>query len=345
MRLERTTIDKNVSLLHGAGGEMMNDLIADVLTKIKNKNAGGIGLESLDDGAAIPLAQGGFLVLTTDTHVVKPIFFPGGDIGRLSVSGTVNDLAMMGAAPLALTSAIVMEDGFAISDLRKIVASMDEATQEVDAAIVTGDTKVVEKGALDGIIINTAGIGFVEKPVRDCGLKPGNKLIVTGTIGDHGIAVLAKREDFHFRTELRSDVAPIWHTVKAALDASDLTAITAMKDPTRGGVASALNDMARKGGVEILIEEEHLPINPSIKAAAEMLGIDVLEVANEGKAIIGVEAESAVAVLAAIKGTKYGKNAAIVGEVNEGHRVLMKTQIGGTRFVDAPLGDPVPRVC
>lgn len=324
---------------------MMNALIADVLTKIKNKNAGGIGLESLDDGAAIPLAQGGFLVFTTDTHVVKPIFFPGGDIGRLSVAGTVNDLAMMGAAPLALTSAIVMEDGFAVSDLRKIVASMDEATQEVDAAIVTGDTKVVEKGALDKIIINTAGIGFVERPVRDSGLKPGNKLIVTGTIGDHGIAVLAKREDFHFRTELRSDVAPIWRTVKAALDAADSTAITAMKDPTRGGVASALNDMARKSGVEILIQEELLPINPSIKAAAEMLGIDVLEVANEGKALIGVEAVSAEAVLAAIKTTKYGKNAAIIGEVNEGQRVLMTTQIGGTRFVDAPLGDPVPRVC
>jgi hydrogenase expression/formation protein HypE len=345
MRTERTKIDKNVSLLHGAGGEMMNDLIADVLTKIKNKNAGGIGLESLDDGAAIPLAQGGFLIFTTDTHVVKPIFFPGGDIGRLSVSGTVNDLAMMGAAPLALTSAIVMEDGFAISDLRKIVASMDEATQEVDTAIVTGDTKVVEKGALDGIIINTAGIGFVEKPVRDCGLVLGNKIIITGTIGDHGIAVLAKREDFHFRTELRSDVAPIWGTVKAALDAADGAAITAMKDPTRGGVASALNEMAHKGGVEILLEEEQLPINPSIRAAAEMLGIDVLEVANEGKAIVGVEAESAEAVLAAIRKTKYGKNAAIIGTVNEGHRVLMKTPIGGTRFVDAPLGDPVPRVC
>jgi hydrogenase expression/formation protein HypE len=344
MQTERARVEKNVSLLHGAGGEMMNALISDVLTKVRNKNAGGIGLESLDDGAAIPLAQGGFLVLTTDTHVVKPIFFPGGDIGRLSVSGTVNDLAMMGAAPLALTSAIVMEDGFAISDLRKIVASMDEATQEVDTAIVTGDTKVVEKGALDKIIINTAGIGFVETPVRDCGLKPGNKLIITGTIGDHGIAVLAKREDFHFRTELRSDVAPIWHTVKAALDAADST-ITAMKDPTRGGVASALNDMAHKSGVEVLIEEELLPINPSIRAAAEMLGIDVLEVANEGKAIIGVEARRAEAVLDAIKKTKYGKNAAIIGEVKEGQKVLMTTQIGGTRFVDAPLGDPVPRVC
>ncbi|MFZ0012162.1 MAG: hydrogenase expression/formation protein HypE [Halobacteriota archaeon] len=336
--------DEHVSLLHGAGGEMMNALIADVLTKIKNKNVGGIGLESLDDGAAIPLAQGGYLVLTTDTHVVKPIFFPGGDIGRLSVSGTVNDLAMMGAAPLALTSAIVMEDGFAISDLRRIVASMDEATQEVGTAIVTGDTKVVEKGALDKIIINTAGIGCVGKPVRDCGLKPGNKLIITGTIGDHGIAVLAKREDFHFRTELRSDVAPIWYTVKAALDV-DASAITAMKDPTRGGVASALNDMARKSGVEIVIEEKLLPINQSIQAAAEMLGIDVLEVANEGKAIIGVEADRAEAVLNAIKKTKYGRVAAIIGEVRTGKKVLMTTRIGGTRFVDAPLGDPVPRVC
>ena len=344
MQTQEATGNEHVSLLHGAGGEMMNALIVDVLMKIKNKNAGGIGLESLDDGAAIPLAQGGYLVLTTDTHVVKPIFFPGGDIGRLSISGTVNDLAMMGAAPLALTSAIVMEDGFAISDLRRIVASMDEATQEVDAAIVTGDTKVVEKGALDKILINTAGVGFVEKPVRDCGLKSGNKLIITGTIGDHGIAVLAKREDFHFRTELRSDVAPIWHTVKAALEV-DASAITAMKDPTRGGVASALNDMARKSGVEIVIEEDLLPINQSIQAAAEMLGIDVLEVANEGKAIIGVEPDSVEAVLSAIKKTKYGRNAAIIGEVRTGKRVLMTTRIGGTRFVDAPLGDPVPRVC
>ena len=344
MQTQEATGNEHVSLLHGAGGEMMNALIVDVLMKIKNKNVGGVGLESLDDGAAIPLAQGGYLVLTTDTHVVKPIFFPGGDIGRLSISGTVNDLAMMGAAPLALTSAIVMEDGFAISDLRRIVASMDEATQEVDAAIVTGDTKVVEKGALDKILINTAGIGFVEKPVRDCGLKPGNKLIITGTIGDHGIAVLAKREDFHFRTELRSDVAPIWHTVKAALEV-DASAITAMKDPTRGGVASALNDMARKSGVEVVIEEDLLPINQSIQAAAEMLGIDVLEVANEGKAIIGVEPDSVEAVLSAIKKTKYGRNAAIIGEVRTGKRVLMTTRIGGTRFVDAPLGDPVPRVC
>ncbi|MDD1721289.1 MAG: hydrogenase expression/formation protein HypE [Euryarchaeota archaeon] len=337
--------DKTINLLHGAGGELMNALIADVLTRITNKNAGGIGLESLDDGAAIPLTHGGYLVLTTDTHVVKPIFFPGGDIGRIAVSGTVNDLAMMGAAPVALTSAIVLEDGFSMDALRVIIASMDAATKEVDAAIVTGDTKVVEKGALDQVIINTAGIGFVEKPVRDCGLRPGDKLIVTGTVGDHGIAVLAKREDFKFRTELRSDVAPIWRTIKAALDAAKPDGITAMKDPTRGGVASALNEMARKSGVEIVINEEAIPINPAIRAAAEMLGIDVLAVANEGKALIGVQAEHAKRVLAAIKGTPYGRDAAVIGEVTDGERVLLRTAIGGTRFIDAPLGDPVPRVC
>ncbi|MGZ4903976.1 MAG: hydrogenase expression/formation protein HypE [Halobacteriota archaeon] len=337
--------DKTINLLHGAGGELMNALIADVLTRITNKNAGGIGLESLDDGAAIPLACGGYLVLTTDTHVVKPVFFPGGDIGRIAVSGTVNDLAMMGAAPVALTSAIVLEDGFSIDALRTIVASMDVATREVDAAIVTGDTKVVEKGALDQIIINTAGIGFVNKPVRDCGLQPGDKLIVTGTVGDHGIAVLAKREDFKFRTELRSDVAPIWHTIKAALDAAGPDGITAMKDPTRGGVASALNEMARKSGAQILLDEEAIPINPSIRAAAEMLGIDVLAVANEGKALIGVHAEQAERVLAAVRDTPYGRDATVIGEVTKGERVLMRTAIGGTRFIDAPLGDPVPRVC
>jgi hydrogenase expression/formation protein HypE len=337
--------DKNVSLLHGAGGELMNSLIIAVLSNIKNKNAGGIGLESLDDGAAIPLNDGNYLIFTTDTHVVKPIFFPGGDIGRISVAGTVNDLAVMGAAPVALTSAIVMEDGFPIDDLRTIINSMDEASQEVGAAIVTGDTKVVEKGALDKIIINTAGIGFTKNPVRDCGLKPGNKIIITGTIGDHGIAILAKKGDFQFRTELVSDVAPIWHTIKAALESGGNGSITSMKDPTRGGVASALNEMAQKSGVKIVIVEEQLPMNQSVKAAAEMLGIDSLEVANEGKALIGVEADVAEDVLDAIKRTKYGKNAAIIGEVMEGHTVLMKTLIGGSRFIDPPIGDPVPRVC
>jgi hydrogenase expression/formation protein HypE len=332
---------ERVSLIHGAGGEMMQSLISSVFASIKNNNAGGIGLEALDDGAAIPFGDR-YIVLTTDNHVIKPIFFPGGDIGRLSISGTVNDLAMMGARPIALTNGVVIPEGFPIEDLRKIVKSVDEALDEAGCALVTGDTKVLPKEALDSIIINTAGIGITDNPIRDCGLKPGNKIIVTGTIGDHGIAIIAHREGFKFGTELRSDVAPIWKTVEAALEAGG---VTAMKDPTRGGVASVLNEMATKSSVRIVVLEESLPVRQDVRAAADMLGIDPLEVANEGKAVIGVEADMADAVLEAIRKTRYGRDAAIIGSVEEGSGVIMKTRIGGQRFIEPPLGDPVPRVC
>lgn len=332
---------ETVSLIHGAGGEMMQSLIGSVFATIKNNNAGGIGLEALDDGAAIPFGDK-YLVLTTDNHVIKPIFFPGGDIGRLSISGTVNDLAVMGAKPIALSNGVIIPEGFSIDDLKKIVLSVDEALGEVGAALVTGDTKVLPKEALDSIIINTTGIGIADVPIRDSGLKPGNKVIVTGTIGDHGIAIISHREGFKFGSELKSDVAPIWNTVKAALDVGG---ITAMKDPTRGGVANVLNEMAKKSGVCIMVSEESLPIRKDVRAAADMLGIDPIEVANEGKAVMGVEADKAQAVLEAIKKTKYGKDAVIIGEVVEGSGVIMRTKIGGQRFIEPPLGDPVPRVC
>lgn len=334
-------LPEKVSLIHGAGGEMMQSLIGGVFATIKNNNAGGIGLEALDDGAAIPFGDK-YIVLTTDNHVIKPIFFPGGDIGRLSISGTVNDLAMMGAKPIALTNGVVLPEGFPIEDLQRIVRSVDEALEEAGCALVTGDTKVLPKEALDSIIINTSGIGITDNPIRDCGLKPGNKIIVTGTIGDHGIAIIAHREGFKFGTELKSDVAPIWHTVEAALAVGG---ITAMKDPTRGGVANVLNEMAKKSGVKVVIQEETLPFRQDVRAAADMLGLDPMEVANEGKAVIGVEADKAEAVLKAIRGTKYGKNAVIIGTVEEGSGVIMRTKIGGQRFIEPPLGDPVPRVC
>jgi len=333
---------KEITLIHGAGGELMHELIVNVLARFKNiKTPGGIGLDALDDGAIISLDNTS-LILTTDSHVVKPIFFPGGDIGRLAVSGTINDLAVMGAKPLALSSAMVMVDGFSIEDLKKIVKSMDETICEAGVAIVTGDTKVVEKGAFDGIMVNTTGIGVAEKPIMDSGLRPGNKIITTGTIGDHGFAILAHREGFDFETTLTSDVSPIWSTIEKGLQVGG---ITAMKDPTRGGVANALNEMAKKSGVRIVIEEETIPVNPAVMAASEMLGIDPLEMANEGKAIIGVEEGLAEDVLAAIRKTRYGKKAAIIGEVQDGKRVVMRTEIGGTRFVETPMGDPVPRVC
>jgi hydrogenase expression/formation protein HypE len=329
-----------VNLAHGAGGEMMGELLR-TLTNVKNRNAGGIGLESLDDGAVIPLGDRN-VVFTTDSHVVKPIFFPGGDIGRLSICGTVNDLAVMGGRPIALSCGMIIEEGFDIIDLERIVRSMDEALIESGAHLVTGDTKVVEKGSLDQIVINTAGIGVAEKVVRDNGFRPGDRILVTGTLGDHGLAVLTHREGFELGEQIRSDVSPVWGLVELALAAGD---IHAMKDPTRGGFAHSINDMARKSGTGVVIEEEALPVRRSVRSASEMLGIDPLEVANEGKVIMAVAPDDAGEVLSALRAHPYGREAAIVGTVVEGDRVILRTRIGGERFIEPPLGDPVPRVC
>ncbi|MHC1629572.1 MAG: hydrogenase expression/formation protein HypE [Methanoculleaceae archaeon] len=329
-----------VNLMHGAGGEAMGDLLQ-VLTRFRHNNAGGVGLEALDDGAVIPL-NGAHVVFTTDSHVVRPIFFPGGDIGRIAVCGTVNDLSMMGGRPIALSCGMIIEEGFEISDLELIVASMDSALEEAGAALVTGDTKVVETGSLDGIIINTAGIGVADRVVRDSGLQPGDAILSSGTIGDHGISILAFREGFDLGEQIQSDVAPVWALVERAMEAGE---VHAMKDPTRGGFANAINEMAEKSGVRILIREEDLPLRTNVRSAAGMLGIDPLEVANEGKVIFGVPMDEADSVLAALRSHPQGRDAAIIGEVVEGSRVVMQTRIGGERFIEPPIGDPVPRVC
>jgi hydrogenase expression/formation protein HypE len=330
-----------VNLMHGAGGAVFSELLGATLTKYTHNNAGGIGLESLDDGAVIPFGDIN-LVFTTDSHVVKPIFFPGGDIGRIAVSGTVNDLAMMGARPVALSCAMIIEEGFEIEMLERIVASMDAALGECGAAIVTGDTKVLERGAIDGIAINTSGIGVADKPVRDCGLLPGDVIIVSGTIGDHGLAIMAHREGFDLGEQIQSDVAPLWPLVEKALAAGD---IHAMKDPTRGGFSNAINEMAEKSGVQVRITEESLPIRRSVKSASELLGINPLDVANEGKVVMGVAPDDADAILAALRAHPLGRDAAIIGVVTEGSSVILETAIGGERFIEAPIGDPVPRVC
>jgi hydrogenase expression/formation protein HypE len=329
-----------VTLMHGAGGEVMGELLQ-TLTKFKHNNAGGIGLESLDDGAVIPF-NGQNLVFTTDSHVVRPIFFPGGDIGRIAVCGTINDLAMMGGRPIALSCGMIIEEGFEIDDLAKIVASMDDALGEAGANLVTGDTKVMERGALDGITINTAGIGIAKNVVRDNGLVPGDMIIVSGTLGDHGIAIMAHREGFDLGEQIKSDVAPLWGMMEKVLETGT---IHAMKDPTRGGFASTINEMARKSNVGIRIQEEKLPIRKSVRSAAGMLGIDPLEVANEGKVVMGVPPSSVDAILKALHMHKYGKDAAVVGKVIQGAHVIMETTIGGERFIEPPIGDPVPRVC
>ena len=337
--------DNKISMNHGAGGEVMANLISKtVLENISKKSVnGGVSLDDLDDGATIPLGDYE-IVITTDGHTIDPLFFPGGDIGRISASGTINDVAVMGAKPLAITNAIIMQEGFPIDNLDRIIKSLDEACSEVDVAVVAGDTKVVNQGSLDGIVMVTTGIRVAKKGeiVRDSTLEVGDKIIITGSLGDHGISLMSFREGFGFETDLQSDVAPMWNVIKKALDVGG---VTAMKDPTRGGFANAINEMASKSGVGIRLEQDAIPIREEVKAASEMLGIDPFEVANEGKVVMGVKADKAEEVLAAIKTEKYGENAAIVGEVIEGHYVLVETPIGGERILEAPIADPVPRVC
>ncbi len=335
-----------ITLAHGAGGELMNQLISQVIiAHIKNRSAGGVGLDELDDGASIPIGDKE-IVISTDAHTIKPIFFPGGDIGKLAVCGTINDVAMMGARPLAIASAIVVEEGFLSEELEKIIRSMDEVASAENIAIITGDTKVMEKGALDKIVITTTGIGIAERGriIKDSGLSDGDKIILTGSIGDHGIALMSFREGFGFETTLQSDIAPLWSMVEKILAVGG---ITAMKDPTRGGLAAALNEWARKSNFGIIVREDKIPLKREVLAASEMLGIDPFTVANEGKAIIGVKPEKAEKILQLIKSMKLGKDAQIIGEVTDRYngKVILETVIGGRRIMQPPIGDPVPRVC
>jgi len=337
--------DDKITPMHGAGGEMMEKLLRErILVHFKDCHAGRIGLTELDDGATIDLPGEGETVITTDSHVVKPIFFPGGDIGRLAAAGTLNDLAVMGARPLALTLAIIMEEGFPLASLDRILASFSAALAEAGAVLVCGDTKVMGHGELDQIAINTTGIGIAAAAISDAAIAPGDSVIVTGTIGDHGMALLAAREEFNLASPLVSDVAPIWPMIAQALP---IGGIKAMKDPTRGGLAAALNEMAKKSMTTIEIEEEKIPFHREVLALSELLGISPLEVANEGKAILIVEADRAKTILAAIREHHLGEEAAIVGRVTDEYpgRVVLATGVGGRRFLDMPLGDPVPRIC
>ena len=335
-----------ITLRQGAGGRAMRLLIEECLAAgFPDAPGATVGLAAMDDGAAFPIGDQ-WLVLTTDSHVVHPIVFPGGDIGRLAIAGTVNDLAMMGATePLGLTSAIVIEEGFRRTELERIQRSMREACLEAGTAVVTGDTKVMGKGELDGIVINTTGVGLTARLVTDAGLRPGDRLLFTGTLGDHGIALMAKRHELGFDGALRSDVAPINGLVRAALAAGGGD-IVAMKDPTRGGAASALHEMAAKSGVGIVIHEPDVAVSPVVRAAAEMLGLDPFHIANEGKAILGVRPAAAQRVLAALRAHPQGREAALVGECIADHagRVILDTGLG-RRLMAEPDGEPLPRIC
>jgi hydrogenase expression/formation protein HypE len=332
--------EDKILLAHGSGGKLMHDLIQSFMPDLANPI-----LDKMDDSAVFEVK--GKLAFTTDSYTVNPIFFPGGDIGRLAVCGTVNDLSMSGAKPLYLSLAFIIEEGLPVADLKKIVTSIKKAAGEAGVKIVTGDTKVVDQGSADKLFINTAGLGIVPEGVNIsvANAKVGDKIILSGNIGDHGIAVLSQREGLKFHTPVPSDCAPLDRLVADMLAASDN--IHCMRDPTRGGLATTLNDFAEKSNIGIRIEEKKIPVDKAVLAACELLGLDPLYIANEGKLVAIMPAGDAAAVLAAMKKNKYGKNAVVIGEVVAEHprRVVMKTSLGASRIVDMPVGELLPRIC
>ena len=331
---------ERVAMKHGAGGRSMRRLI----NRVFLNGAAGPAAD-MDDGAVLPIGDQ-FLIVTTDSHVIQPLVFPGGDIGRLSVCGTVNDLAMMGATePLGLTCGVILEEGFPIEDLVRLQASMRLACEEAGTTIVAGDTKVMRRGEVDGVVINTTGVGLAPRVVRDAGLRAGDAIVITGTIGDHGMAVMAVRNDFRFAEPLVSDVAPLNGLIRAALAAAP-GAVSAMKDPTRGGVAGALHEMAGKSRVSIVLDEGALPIRPAVRAAADLLGIEALFIANEGKALLGVRPDGVEAVLAALRAHPYGAGAAVIGHcIDQSAGTLLLDTGFGCRLLSEPDGELLPRIC
>jgi len=334
-------LEDKILLAHGSGGKLAHELVE----KSFLKALANPFLAKLDDSAVMDFS--GRLAFTTDSYVVSPIFFPGGDIGKLAVCGTVNDLAMSGAKPLYLSLAFIIEEGLPQDELNKIVDSVRKTAQEAEVEIVTGDTKVVNRGSADKLFINTAGVGIITEGINISGgrARPGDKVILSGTIGDHGIAVLSQREGLSFSTQLESDCAPLGSLVAEMLGASP--DIHCLRDPTRGGLATTLNELAKQSKVSIRIEEEKIPVREEVLAACEMLGFDPLYVANEGKLVAIVLAKDVDKILKAMRENHYGTGAAIIGEVKAEHpgRVLMKTCLGASRIVDMLVGDLLPRIC
>jgi hydrogenase expression/formation protein HypE len=334
-------MEDKILLAHGGGGKLSHDLVKQNFVPLFDNTF----LNKLDDSAVFELK--GRLAFTTDSYVVNPIFFPGGDIGRLAVCGTVNDLSMSGAVPKYLSIALIIEEGLLMSDLKRVIGSIKKAAQEAGVKVVTGDTKVVNKGSADKLFINSAGVGVIPSGVDISGsnARVGDKIILSGSIGDHGIAVISQREGLQFSSTIKSDCAPLNKLVAGMLDSS--VEIRCLRDPTRGGLSSTLNEFAESSRVGIRIEEQSLPVHEGVQAACELLGFDPLYVANEGKLVAVVAANGVEKLVEAMRRNKYGKEAAIIGEVVSEHpgRVVMKTRMGASRIVDMMVGEQLPRIC
>ena len=344
---ERDKMDETVLLGHGSGGTMMKRIIDEVFFEAYADEE----LLEGNDAASLPApAAGERIAYSTDSFVVTPHFFPGGDIGRLAVCGTVNDVATSGAVPKYLSCGFILEEGFPVADLKRICKSMAEMAKEAGVHIVTGDTKVVNRGHGDGVFINTSGIGFIPEGVSLSGAfcKPGDKVLVTGTMGDHGITIMSCREELSFNADIQTDAAPLNHLIAEVIAAAPDA--RCFRDPTRGGLASTLNELAAQSGVDFIVEEGAVPVKDAVLGACEMLGYDVYQVANEGKMVCVVPAEQAEAALAAMRANKYGADAAIIGEVVEtpeerDPRVSIRTGFGALRIMDMLVGEQLPRIC
>jgi hydrogenase expression/formation protein HypE len=334
-------MDDSILLAHGSGGKLSHELVEKKFLPFLANPA----LNKLDDSAIFEAS--GRLAFTTDSYVVNPIFFPGGDIGKLAVCGTVNDLAMNGAKPLYLSLAAIIEEGFLLSELERIVQSIKKAAEEAEVSIIAGDTKVVNRGQADKLFITTSGVGIISHGVDISGAnaRVGDKVLLSGTIGDHGIAVMSQREGLRFSMTLESDCAPLNKLVSQLLEVS--SRIHCLRDPTRGGLATTLNELARQSKVGIVIEEVKIPVKEEVKGACELLGLDPIYVANEGKLVAIVDPADADKILAQMRKNIYGRDAAIIGEVTNEHsgRVIMKTKVGPSRIVDMLSGELLPRIC
>ena len=334
--------DELITLAHGSGGKASRALIEGLFLE----ELGNPLLNPLGDAALLEL-NGSRLAFTTDSYVVHPLEFPGGDIGELAVNGTVNDLAVAGATPLALSAGFVVEEGFEVARLRRLAASMARAAERAGVAVATGDTKVVERGKADGLYVNTAGIGLVAADARlgEENVRAGDRVLVSGTLGDHGMAVMIARGELQLEVELASDTAPVHELTASLLELGE--SVRWLRDPTRGGLATALNELARDSGVAVALEEAALPLRPEVVGACEILGIDPLYVANEGKLVAVVAADAAAEALRRLGAHELGADAAIVGEVRAepAGLVVLETAFGGSRIVDMLVGDPLPRIC